>query len=76
MSVSEEIECLYDGYLATPEGANVADILLKTDKLFSNYVHRELIQRFKKEVLVQLIELFMNNRKFEIPDDSQTYTQI
>ena len=54
--INSELNEKYDLYRTTLEGHRIADILLKLDSEFSPWVHLDIIQRVKKQILVQICD--------------------
>lgn len=51
-----DLDCLYDAYLATPEGARIALILeARLDQRCHVWMHAIDVQTMKKEILTDLL---------------------
>lgn len=72
----EDIDALYDGYLPTPEGLAMHDILLCLDKSCGVYMHRNEVAFLKKKILVQTIELFTKHRPTEYEETTESYSRL
>ena len=69
--MNDDIDYLYEGYLGTPEGARIADILVKLDRYCQAWMHKDDVMKMKKEILVQIID-----RAFVVEEDSVPYSLI
>ena len=69
--IREEVEELYEMFIATPEGRRIADILVKLDNYLQPWVHKEIVQKLKKEILVQFLD-----PDYTIEDDSVPYISL
>ena len=72
---NEDLDCLYEAYLATPEGAGMAEILVVCDRICQPWMHKDDVQDMKKKILVQAIEFFTKHRMIEF-EESEQYTVL
>lgn len=72
----EDIDSLYDAYIATDEGRYMHDILLCMDRGCGVWMHRNDIANLKKKILVQTIELFTKNRPTEFEESTEPYLRL
>jgi hypothetical protein len=69
--IREDVEELHEMFIATPEGRRVADILVKLDNYLQPWVHKDIVQKLKKEILVQFLD-----PDYKIEDDSVHYVTL
>jgi hypothetical protein len=66
-----DLDCLYEAYLATPEGFRISNILTKLDKYCQAWMHKDDVQKLKKELLVQILD-----SGYVLTEESEPYYQI
>jgi hypothetical protein len=72
MRLQEDIDELYRLYITTPEGENIKQLLYKIDRYCKDWMHEILIEKLRRELLVQLIEKDFVDDKDYYKDSSST----